>query len=177
MNLDIPATVTFKQSLELTQSLLEQIINGQLSEQQVQKAVTDLVKQRNGARGFFVVYLTNEYSLPEPFFKNIILALKSAPEIVSELQTKNLAMSTATTIFHERNNDHENAESSRFTQQKTIKIIEELELPELQKQLQHLYQSLVNGEGSYQKFLERYNYDAEQKQAIKQVIENLSLEK
>ena len=173
MNLDIPAQISFQQALNLTQSLLEQIINEQLSEEQVQQAVQNIVNHRNGARGFFVVYLTNEYSLSESFCKAIILALKSAPEIVSELQTKNLAMSTATAIYHERNNDHEIAQNSRFTQQKTSKIIKELALPELNQQLQNLYQSVVNGEGSYQEFLERYNYDAEQKQAIKQVIENL----
>ena len=169
----IPSSVTFEQAMELTQSLLDQIELGQISEQQVQNFVTELVKNTYGARGFFVIYLTDQRSLPASFFKAIIAALKSSPKIVSELQTKNLAMSTATAIFYERNNDREKVQKSRYAQQLIIKITRALQLPELDQQLQYLYQTLVNNQGSYQQFLERYNYDSQQKQEIQQVIAKL----
>ncbi|MCC3433131.1 MAG: hypothetical protein JGK08_25040, partial [Microcoleus sp. PH2017_04_SCI_O_A] len=53
-------SITFEGAIELTQSLLPQIEGSRLSEAQIEQAVASLVKTKNGARGFFVTYLTDE---------------------------------------------------------------------------------------------------------------------
>jgi len=56
-------SITFEGAIELTQSLLSLIEADQLSEADIEQAVRSLVKTQNGARGFFVTYLTDD--LPE----------------------------------------------------------------------------------------------------------------
>lgn len=171
--LQIPSSVTFEEAIDLTQHLLEQIKLGKLSQQQVENLVSDLVKSNNGARGFFVVYLTDEYPLENSSWQGVISALKIYPQIVSELLSKNVAMSTAMAITHARNNDLEMAQKSKNVQERTVHLIETLQLPALFDELQKLRETIEKNEGSYQQFLTRWNYDSEQRQAIHQVISKI----
>ena len=61
-SLEVPAAVTFEQAIALTQSLLSQIEAGSLSEADIATVISALVKTENGARGFFVTYLTSASS-------------------------------------------------------------------------------------------------------------------
>lgn len=172
MSLQIPSSVTFEQAIDLTQDLLKQIEIGKLSPQAVERVVSDLVNSNNGARGFFVVYLTDDLTLDPALYEAIISALKTSPKIVSELLTKNLAMSTATAITHTRNNDEQMAQQSINVQQRTVNLIEKLQLSDLFEELKKLRQTLEQNEGFYQQFLERWKYDSQQRQAIHNIILN-----
>jgi CHASE3 domain sensor protein len=59
-SLDIPEAVSFEQAIALTQALLSAIEAESLSESKIEQVVSALVKTQNGARGFFVTYLTDE---------------------------------------------------------------------------------------------------------------------
>jgi hypothetical protein len=74
----IPESVTFEEAIALTQSLMSQMETGELQGELVQKqislrgfgeAITQLVKSENGARGFFVTYLTSEGTLADHCLK------------------------------------------------------------------------------------------------------------
>ncbi|WP_013321224.1 hypothetical protein [Gloeothece verrucosa] len=173
MTLTIPSSVTFEQAIELTQQLLEQISQGTSSQEEIETLVTDLVKTLNGARGFFVVYITGDYPLDDSAFQAVLSGLKTSPKIVSELLTKNVSMSTAMAITHTRNNDPELAQQSRDTQKRTVHLIQNLPLLDLSQELDKLRETLEKDEGVYHEFLNRWHYDSEQRQAIYQVIKKL----
>ncbi|NEQ29273.1 MAG: hypothetical protein F6K28_62170, partial [Microcoleus sp. SIO2G3] len=45
-----------------------------------------------------------------------------------------------------------------------------IDLPQTRKLAQKLHESASTGQGEYKAFLDRWNYDAEQRQAIQQAV-------
>ncbi|MBR8826788.1 MAG: hypothetical protein DSM107014_02610 [Gomphosphaeria aponina SAG 52.96 = DSM 107014] len=168
MNKQVSDNLSFEEAIAFTQSLLEERETGKLGEEETQEAITSLVKSENGARGFFVTYLTGEYALADNPSTAVINALKSAPEIVSALLVKNLAMSAAMAVTHRRNNNEEMAQASDRVRLRTAEIIKQVKLDLVCQELEQLRESLTTGEGSYEAFLQRWGYDTEQRQVIEQ---------
>ncbi len=173
MPVTIPETVTFEQAIALTQSLLSQMEAGELSEPEIKVAITALVKSANGARGFFVTYLTDDRPLADDPSPAVVQALQSAPDTVAELLVKNLAMSAAMAITHRRNQNQAMAQGSERVRSRTVRIIQLVKLPAVYEQSQRLRESITTGQGSYQAFLDRWGYDEEQRQVIQQVLQQV----
>ena len=162
-------SISFENAIQQTQDLLSQIEF--LDAKTITQKFTELVSTENGARGFFVTYLTSDLSHTEYPSLEVITALKTSPIFVNELLVKNLAMSTAMVIYHRSQGDKENAQGSEKVQEKTGQLIKQLLSPALGKKLQQLATSLNTGQGEYQAFLERWGYDDCQRQAIAEIIQ------
>lgn len=170
INQETAASISFPQAIATTQSLINQMAIGELSEEEVTKQITILVNNKQGARGFFVAYLTGELPLADNPSMGVINALKSAPDLVGELLVKNVAMSTAMAITHQRNNDEANAQGSQLVSQRSTNLIKQLNLDSVTDELNKLKVTLATGKGSYQEFLQKWGYDREQKEMIAQAI-------
>ena len=166
----VPETVSFPDAIALSQTLIDRLEQAELSDAEAEAAVAALVRSENGARGFFVTYLSDDRPLADYPSEAILTALRSAPDIVAELLVKNLAMSSAMAVYHRRNQDETAAQGSDRVQQRSLHLICRLELPQLREQAQALHESTATGQGSYSAFLNRWNYDAEQRQVIQQSI-------
>ena len=156
-----PEPLNFATAIAYTQELLAQ---SKISASEI----AQLVQTEEGARGFFVTYLTSDLAVSE----EIIAGLRSHPEVVSELLVKNLAMSTAQALFHRRRQDETMASSSGRVQERTAQLINLVDLDLVYEKLQQLIVTIETG-GNYQAFLERWNYDDEQKQLIKAAVNKL----
>lgn len=167
-----PKAVSFEQAIALSQDLLAQIEQG-CNEAEIASAIGALVQTENGARGFFVSYLTDPRSLADHPTPGIIQGLQSAPDLVSDLLVKNLAMSSAMAVTHRRNGDEELAEGSDRVRSRTSNLIQLLQLPHVVDRAQKLHESATTGLGEYSAFLDRWGYDAEQKQVIGQAIDGV----
>lgn len=170
MNWHIPNNLSFEDALQLTETLLEAMVKKQLKDYEIEEIITTLVSSENGARGFFVIYLTSDISLADNPSEGVINALKTSPEIVSELLVKNLAMSSAMAIIHRRNDDEKKAKGSEQVCQRTSQLIEKTNLELIQQKLDLLKETIINNNGKYQSFLEKWGYDQEQKEIIKSHI-------
>lgn len=53
MNEKILGNLSFEKAIDLTQSLLLEMIKGEISPSEIQTRITELVKSENGARGFW----------------------------------------------------------------------------------------------------------------------------
>jgi hypothetical protein len=159
-------SITFEGAIELTQSLLSLIEADQLSEADIEQAVRSLVKTQNGARGFFVTYLTDDLQEADRPSPGVVEALRSAPEIVAELLVKNLAMSAAMVVYHSRHQSEEMAAGSARVQKRSRNLIQILQMPACQTLASQMLESLQNGKGEYEEFFQRWGYDNEQKLAI-----------
>jgi hypothetical protein len=162
-------SITFENAIQQTQDLLSQIEF--LDTDTITQKITELVSTENGARGFFVTYLTRDLPYTEHPSLEVITALKTSPILVNELLVKNLAMSTAMVIYHRSQGDEENAQGSEKVQEKTGQLIKQLLSQSLGEKLQQLATSLNTGQGEYQAFLERWGYDDCQRQAIAKIIQ------
>ena len=183
LNLTASESVTFPEAIALTQQLLEQIEAG-ISEAEIQQAVTSLVRSTSGARGFFVTYLTSDRPLADHPSQAVIQALQTSPEIVGELLVKNVAMSAAMAVTHRRNNDQEDtggelgsppravrmAQSSQKTCRRSANLIKQVQIDSIADKLEQLRASAATDSGNYQAFLQRWDYDTEQRQAILEAI-------
>ncbi|MEQ9367963.1 MAG: hypothetical protein RIG63_02875 [Coleofasciculus chthonoplastes F3-SA18-01] len=174
--MDIPKDVTFDDAIALTQSLMTQLSAGELSPVDAAGAIAQLVKTTNGARGFFVTYLTADDSLADTPSPEVIQALQSSPDTVAELLVKNLAMSAAMAITHRRNQNEDLAQGSDRVRIRTIHLIEQINLPQVQEKVVALRESAITGEGSYKAFLERWQYDAQQREIIRHTLDRVIVE-
>lgn len=163
--------ITFKQAIDLTQNLLLEVDAGTLSEAEIREKISELVKTQDGARGFFVTYLTADNLLADSPTDSIIEGLRSHPEYVSELLVKNVAMSAAQAVYHRRNNSE--AQGSQQVQQRTIQLIKLVNLPAVYEYSRQLLASAATGEGNYQDFLNRWGYDTEQRQVICEALQQV----
>ncbi len=164
--MQISKSVTFPDAIAQTKSFLNQLEGNELTEVKIEETVTAFVKSENGARGFFVSYLTDEGSFADHPTEGIIQGLKSESELVAELLVKNLAMSSAMIITHQRNKDEEMAQSSKRVRDRVTNLIQQLQLAETKLKSQQLQHSAKTGEGEYKDFLNRWGYDSEQRQVI-----------
>jgi hypothetical protein len=163
--------MTFERAIAITDELIEN--SDRLTPETIQQRITDLVSTENGARGFFVTYLTSDRPFADVPTGETLAALAVSPAIVGELLVKNLAMSTAMALYHRRNAEEENALGSDRVRQRTSQLLRSLFSPEITEKLYRLQESLENGGGDYETFLDRWGYDREQRQAIAQVTRSL----
>ncbi|MGD1921363.1 MAG: hypothetical protein ACFCAD_22205 [Pleurocapsa sp.] len=166
-------SLSFSQAIQATQSLIEKMNSQQLQETDIEQEISNIVNTKNGGRGFFVAYLTSELSLPDNPSKGIINGLKSSVDVVSELLVKNLAMSSAMTVTHSRNKDISNVRGSQKVCRRTTNLIQKIELDSIKQELEKLRNTIINKDGEYNDFLERWEYDVEQKKAIQEAITNI----
>lgn len=159
-------SITFEAAIELTQSLLSAIEGDRLSQPEIEQAVASLVKTSNGARGFFVTYLTDDRDLADRPSPGVLDALRQAPEIVAELLVKNLAMSSAMVVHHSRHHNAQMAAGSARVQRRSRHLIQTLQMPACQTAIEQILESLGTGEGEYEEFFQRWGYDEEQKEAM-----------
>jgi predicted regulator of Ras-like GTPase activity (Roadblock/LC7/MglB family) len=172
--LTVPANIKFDEAIDLTQTFLMQLKKNELTSSQIQDFVSELVQTANGARGFFVTYLTASDPICDEPRAEIIVALQANPEIAADLLVKNMAMSTAQQIYHQRRNDPDMAASSATVAARTTKIIQQLNLPQIQEMCRELVTTIQTGAGAYREFLNRWGYDNEQQNSIAQVVSQLS---
>jgi hypothetical protein len=169
----VPEEVTFEQAIALSQALVDQMAEGAIADDLLEPAIAQLVASENGARGFFVTYLSDERPIAEPPTAAVISGLKTAPAIVAPLMVKNLAMSTAMAIAHRRNQDEALAQGSDRVKARSADILQAIQSNETNAQIHALITSIDTQAGDYAPFLKRWGYDSEQQQAIRQALESL----
>lgn len=169
----IPEGVTFEQAIALSQTLVDQVSQGTVADGSLESAIAQLVASENGARGFFVTYLSDDRPVADPPTTAVIAALKTMPEIVAPLMVKNLAMSTAMAIVHRRNQDEALAQGSDRVKARSAYILQAIQSKETVAQINALITSIEAQAGDYTPFLTRWGYDSEQQQAIRQAFESL----
>lgn len=167
----IPENPTFAEALQVSQALLEQMAMNSLTTAEIQAAIASLVATEDGARGFFVVYLSDEREIADSPTVEVLEALRTAPQIVSPLLIKNLAMSTGMAISHRRNQNQDQAKGSDRVQRRTTELIQQLQIGALKEHAIALINTIRNNSGPYEDFLKRWNYDAEQQKAIHHALE------
>jgi hypothetical protein len=171
--LTVPTNIKFDAAIDLTQVFLTQLKKQELTSAQILDFVSALIQTANGARGFFVTYLTSPDPICDEPQPEIITAIATHPEIAADLLVKNIAMSTAQQLYHQRRNDSEMMASSATVAARTTKMIEALNLPQIQAMFRELASTIQTGTGSYTEFLTRWGYDDEQKQSIGQIVSQL----
>ena len=159
---------TFKQAMEATMIWCKSWENDEISDEVISDRIGELIKSLDGARGFFVVSLSIDCPLMDRFPDALIFQLRRAGGIVVDLTVKNLAMSSAMIITHRKNGNPQQIQSERI-KMRCIELLKLLDSNQVKKRLDVLLEA-TKGNGEDLKFLERWEYDDEQVNAISQSI-------
>ncbi len=172
-----PPEPSFPQAMEITAQWLGLWDAGELSDEVLGDRVAELVASRDGARGFFVVSLTAEAPLMDRLPEPLVAALRQAGDGVVDLTARNLAMSTAMLLHHQRSGDREHQAGSERVQARSTELLRQLEPLAVKRRLEPLLRAAGDGSGlcgeaaDDRAFLDKWGYDAEQRQAIAEAIE------
>lgn len=161
---------TFQQAMEITAQWLALWDNGEISDEVLGDRVAELVATRDGARGFFVVSLAGDCPLMDRLPEPLLLQLRLAGAGVVDLSARNLAMSTAMALHHQRAGDGAQQGASERVQVRCTELLRGLEPQAVKRRLETLLAATA-GVGEDVAFLERWGYDAAQKSAIAAAIE------
>lgn len=164
------ASISFEQAIAYTENLLN---HEEINDRELQAEISSLLVSQNGARGFFVSYLTGDWSIADYPTDGIVAALVAAPGAVAELLVKNLVMSTAMAIAHRRGGNESQAQDSERVRDRTAQLIKLANLEQVSQIATLVKTAAETGEGEYNGFLTKWGYDREQREAIANSLQNL----
>ena len=142
----------------------------ELSDDVLADAVGKIVCERDGARGFFVASLTGESPLMDRLPEPLLHQLRMAGEGVVDLTVRNLAMSSAMSVHHKRQQNQTLMEGSLRVRSRCIDLLKQLDPSLVKERLEKLLDGL-DFKGEDQEFINRWGYDDEQKTEIRTAIQ------
>ncbi len=145
---------------------------GELSDEVLADRVSELLESRDGSRGFFAFTLSSNSPLMDRLPDALIFRIREAGEIIVDLTVKNLAMSTAMALHHQLNQKTEQKAASENIKRRCIELLRLLEPNTVKKRLEILLDG-TKGKGKDVDFLNRWNYDDEQKKEIANAINSI----
>ena len=162
---------TFQQAMEITAQWLGLWENGELSDEVLADRVAELVASRDGARGFFVVSLAGDCPLMDRLPEPLVAQLAAAGAGVVDLSARNLAMSTAMAMHHQRAGDTAQQGASERVAARCTELLRLLPSDAVRQRLETLLAAAAHGQGDDVAFLDRWGYDSAQRAAIAVAIE------
>lgn len=163
------APLTFQDAIAQSAEWIRLWDAEELSDDVLADDVGRLVRDREGARGFFVASLTGESPLMDRLPEPLVQALRLAGEGVVDLTVRNLAMSSAMSVQHNRNQDPELLEGSLRVQGRCLELLKQLNPQLVKERLEKMLMGLQS-QGDDEQFLKKWGYDIEQRQAIKKAL-------
>ena len=159
---------TFTQAINISAQWCKEWEEDLLSEEVLADRVAELIKTKNGLRGFFAYTLSDQdcYLLDKlPF--SIIFKLSENGKDVVEIIVKNLIMSSAQIVFHDRKKNLEYKNSSSIISERCKDILRVLDTKLVTKAINRIIKDLDNLGNSFDN---SSRYDNEQKEFIRQQI-------
>lgn len=173
--------LSFQEAISESAILIQQLeVNPQ---KDVSEELSAMLSTSEGARGFLVTLLTENWRFGDHIPSKVIEGLKNAKEITFDLLVKNLVMSTTMKVTHDRNKNHEQAQGSIRVARRTKNIISNIQDPDLDAKLFSMQAAISSclelGEHSKEDakaeefiaFIQRWKYDTEQLNAAKEALD------
>ncbi len=159
---------SFTQAINISAQWCKEWGEDLLSAEVLADRIAELIKTRNGMRGFFAYALSDKdcFLLDKlPF--SLIYKLNESGDAVAEILVKNLIMSSAQIIIHRRDNNHEYELTSENISDRCKAILKLLETKSVTKFVNQVLRNLDNMGNSFDNSVK---YDSEQKEFIKKQI-------
>ena len=159
---------SFIQALNISAQWCKEWGEDLLSDEVLADRVAELIKTKNGLRGFFAYALSDQdcYLLDKlPF--SIVFKLQEGGKNVVEIVIKNLIMSSAQIVIHDRENNLEYKANSEKISERCKSILRLLETKLVTKNINQIISDLDNLGNSFDN---SKKYDTEQKEFIKNQI-------
>ena len=159
---------SFTQAINISAQWCKEWGEDLLSEEVLADRVSELIKTKNGLRGFFAYSLSDQdcYLLDKlPF--SLVFKLQEAGDDVVEIVVRNLIMSSAQIVLHDRENNLEYKSNSENISERCKNILRVLETKSVTKNINEIMNNLDNLGNSFDN---SKKYDNKQKEFIKHQI-------
>ena len=159
---------SFTQAINISAQWCKEWGDDLLSEEVLADRIAELIKTRNGLRGFFAYALSDRdcYLLDKLPFALIFKLIELGEEVV-EIVVKNLIMSSAQIIVHQRAKNLDYQLTSETIADRCKEILRHLDTKLVTNSVNQIVKNLDNIGNSFDK---SKKYDDEQKELIKQQI-------
>ena len=163
---------SFIQSINIAKDWCKDWDNDLLSDEVLADRIKELIKTKSGTRGFFAYALSDSNcflldKLPSP----LIFALRERGEYIVEITIKNLFMSSAQIINHEKNKNFEYAERSNNISDRCINLLKELDTKLVTKKINKMLSEIDNMGNSFDN---EVKYSSEQKNFIREKVNKIA---
>ena len=163
---------TFYQSIDISNKWCKDWEEELLSDEVLADRVAELVKTKNGLRGFFAYTLSDiNCSLLDKLPNSLIFKFVEGGEKIVEITLKNLIMSSAQIINHQRDNNPEYEEISSNISDRCINILKVLDTKSVNNKVNMILNNLDNLGNSVNN---SKNYDLKQKEFIREKISKIA---
>ena len=163
---------TFYQSIDIANKWCKDWEEELLSDEVLADRVAELVKTKNGMRGFFAYSLSDiNCSLLDKLPSSLIFKFVEGGEDIIDITLKNLVMSSAQIINHQRDNKPDYEETSKNISDRCISILKTLDTNLVNKKVNMILDNLDNLGNSINK---SKNYDFKQKEFIRERISKIA---
>ena len=156
---------SFTQAINISAQWCKEWEQELLSEEVLADRVAELIKTKNGMRGFFAYALSDQdcYLLDKlPF--SVVFKLQEGGNDVVEIVVKNLIMSSAQIVIHDREKNFEYKSNSENISERCKNILRTLETKLVANAINQIIKNLDNLGNSFDN---SKKYDDQQKEFIK----------
>ncbi len=164
---------SFEQAINTASLWCNSWEQGELSDEVLADLVAELVKSKGGARGFFAFTLSGDCPIIDRLPEPLVIQLRSVGKSIVDLTVRNLAMSSAMALQHERNGNFKQKLCSERISLRCIELLRVLETNSVKERVEKLIKA-ISGKGEDLEFLNRWGYDEDQKQAIFDNLNNVA---
>ena len=163
---------SFQQAINISAKWCKEWEEDLLSEEVLADRIAELIKTKNGLRGFFAYALSDRdcYLLDKLPFA-IVFKLQEGGNNVVEIVVKNLIMSSAQIVVHEREKNLEYKSNSENISERCKSILRVLETKLVTKNITQIINKLDNLGNSFDN---SKKYDEKQKEFIKNQIYDIA---
>ena len=163
---------SFTQSINISAQWCKEWSEDILSDEVLADRIAELIKTKDGIRGFFAYALSDEDcflldKLPSPIVFKLIESGKNVVEIV----IKNLIMSSAQIVIHEREKNLEYAKASKNISERCKAILQLLDTNLVTNGINKILKDLDELGNSFNNSIK---YDTKQKEFIKKQIADIA---
>ena len=159
---------SFIQSINIAKDWCKDWDDDLLSDEVLADRVKELIKTKNGTRGFFAYALSDcRCTLLDKLPSSLIFILRDRGDHIVEITVKNLFMSSAQIINHQKDKNYEYAERSNNISERCINLLKALDTKLVTKKINKMLSEIDTMGNSFDK---EVKYSEEQKSFIREKV-------
>ena len=166
---------SFIQAINISNNWCKDWAEELISDEVLADRLSELISSRNGLRGFFAYTLSDiECTLLDKLPTSLLFMFIEKGLPVVEITFKNLIMSSAQIINHNRDKNHAYKEKSEIISERCTFLLQSLDTKLVTKEAKQIFKNIDQMGNSFDNSIK---YDQEQKNFIIQKINNLAIKK
>ena len=163
---------SFIQSINIAKDWYKDWDDDLLSDEVLADRIKELLKTKNGTRGFFAYTLSDtDCTLLDKLPSSLIFTFIESGEHIVEITIKNLFMSSAQILNHQRDKNYHYAERSSNISDRCINLLKALDTKLVTKKINEMLSEIDNMGNSFDKDIK---YSEEQKIFIRDKINKIA---